>query len=284
MANELLGSPSDSLALPSTVFAILRDLIHERSGIYFEPDKRGLLAEKLSSRVSELGFKDFLDYYYLLKYGPAADAEWPHLLDTLSVQETYFWREFSQIDALANVLLPAYARAHPGTTIRIWCAACATGEEPLTIAMALREAGWFDKLPISIVGSDASPAAIQKARGGVYRERSFRSLAKPLKDKYFTPVAGGWQVAPELSSLVSFERANLMNADETMEFAERPFIFCRNVFLYFSPEAIARTVRHFAENMERPGYLFVGASESLLRLTTEFELQSVGDAFAYQLK
>jgi chemotaxis protein methyltransferase CheR len=83
---------------------------------------------------------------------------------------------------------------------------------------------------------------------------------------------------------VSFELANLNSADETKELMRRPFIFCRNVFLYFSREAIARTVRRFAENMERPGYLFVGASESLLRLTTDFELQAVGDAFAYQLK
>jgi chemotaxis protein methyltransferase CheR len=279
-----MWSPTDTIPLPATVFTILRDLIHERAGVFFEPDKRSLLAEKLTGRLTELGFRDFLDYYYLLKYGPGADAEWPHLLDALSVPETYFWREIGQIDALTNVLLPAYVAAQPGKTIQIWSAACATGEEPLTIAMALQEAGWLERAPVKIVGSDASPAAIKKAQSGFYRERSFRSLPKFLRDKYFNPVAGGWQISPDLLSRVSFEHANLLNANDIAQRAACPFLFCRNVFLYFSPEAIALTVRRFAEKMERPGYLFVGASESLLRLNTDFELQSAGEAFVYQLK
>jgi chemotaxis protein methyltransferase CheR len=274
---------NENIPLPATVFVILRDLIHDRAGIFYEDDKRELLAEKLSFRVIERGFGTFLDYYYLLKYGPDAEAEWSHVLNALSVQETYFWREIAQIHALTREILPAFVASCPNEAVQIWCAACATGEEPLTIAMALREAGWFERAPIKIIGSDASPAAIGKAQRGFYRERSFRSLPKPLQDKYFTAVPGGWQVAPELSSRVEFALANLMCPSEIDSFAHSPFIFCRNVFIYFSSDAIQRTVKHFSRKMPRPAYLFIGASESLLKLGTDFELQTAGEGFVYEL-
>jgi chemotaxis protein methyltransferase CheR len=278
-----MSSHIDTIALPANVFGILRDLIHERAGIFYDSDKRELIAEKLSARLTESGFSTFLDYYYLLKYGPGADREWPHVLDALSVQETYFWREMGQIDALTHDILPAYVASRPGQGVQIWCAACATGEEPLTIAMALSEAGWFDRASIRIVASDASAAAIAKARRGVFRERSFRNFPKVLQSKYFEPVAGGWQIVPEVLERVSFANANLMNWDEIEPLVASPFIFCRNVFIYFSRDAIARTVGRFAQKMPRPGYLFVGASESLLRLRTDFELQPAGEAFVYHL-
>jgi len=274
---------NENIPLPGTVFAILRDLIHDRAGIFYEDDKRELLAEKLSFRLIERGFSTFLDYYYLLKYGPDAEAEWSHVLNALSVQETYFWREIAQIHALTREILPAFVASYPNEAVQIWCAACATGEEPLTIAMALTEAGWFDRAPIRIIGSDASPAAIGKAHRGFYRERSFRSLPKPLQDKYFTAAQGGWQVVPELSSRVEFALANLMCPSEIDPFAHSPFIFCRNVFIYFSSDAILRTVKHFSRKMPRPAYLFIGASESLLKIGTDFELQTAGEGFVYEL-
>jgi len=276
--------PSESVPLPPTVFGILRDLIHERAGIFFDADKRDLLADKLSARVAERGFSAFLDYYYLLKYGPHAELEWPHVLDALSVPETYFCREMDQIHALTSDILPAFVVASPGQSVQIWCAACATGEEPLTIAMALLEAGWFERIPIRIVASDASPAAIEKSRRGLYRERSFRSTPKALQDKYFAPVAGGWQVSGELSSRVDFANANLMRPTEIASFARSPIIFCRNVFIYFSTEAISRTVKLFAQKLPRRCCLFVGASESLVRLSTDFDLAMAGGTFVYQPK
>src|SRR5688572_11625408 len=95
-----------NLDLPPTVFTILRDLIHDRVGMYFDDGKRGLLAEKLSSHVLERGFRSFLDFYYLLKYGPEAEREWPLVIDVLSVQETFFWREMAQITALVKDIVP----------------------------------------------------------------------------------------------------------------------------------------------------------------------------------
>ncbi len=275
-----MTSEARPLDLPVGVFVILRDLIRDRIGVSFDDDKRDLLVAKLTDRVRGLGLASFLDYFYLLKYDPAAGDEWPRLTDALSVQETYFWREVEQVRALADVLVPAHVAAGRGP-VRVWSAACATGEEPLTVAMALTEAGWFDRADVEVWASDVSGAALDKARAGVYRERSFRALPPALRAKYFTPEDGGWRVAPELHSRVRYVRANLLEPADTALLATAPFVFCRNVFIYFSAATVARVVRHLAGRMPRPAHLFVGASESLLRATAEFELEEVGGAFVY---
>ena len=275
--------PGSSLELAPSVFKILRDLICERTGLHFDEGKRQILADKLSLHVTERGFNSFLDFYYLLKYGPDTEREWPPVIDALSVQETYFWREMAQIKALVDEILPRHRSAFPQRPLKIWCAACATGEEPLTIAMALAEAGWFERAHVEIFASDASPAAIAKARRGMYRERSFRCLPSELRARYFRQEPDGWQVCSELKSRVTFAIANLVSDSEISALAQVPFLFCRNVFIYFTEDTIARTVAQFAQAMERPGYLFVGASESLLRITDEFDLQEAGEGFVYTL-
>ena len=271
------------MELPVGVFVILRDLIRDRIGVSFEDDKRDLLATKLADRVRDLGLTSFLDYYYRLKYGPGDDEEWPRLTDALSVQETYFWRESDQIRALVEVLVPRHVAAGRGP-VRVWSAACATGEEPLSIAIALTEAGWFGRADVEVWASDVSPAALEKARRGVYRERSFRSMPPGWREKYFAPVAGGWKVAPELQARVRFVPANLLEPADTRTLATAPFVFCRNVFIYFSAPTVARVVAQFADRMPRPGYLFLSVSESLVRAKTAFELEEVGGAFVYVAK
>jgi chemotaxis protein methyltransferase CheR len=164
--------------------------------------------------------------------------------------------------------------------LRIWSSACATGEEPYSIAIALNEAGWGSH-PIQIIGSDASEAALAKARGCFYRERSFRNLPLPLREKYFLVEKEGQRLRPEIASRVSFHWANLISLDELPDVARVDVIFCRNVFIYFSPEAIKQVVAAFARRMQPGGYLFIGASESLLKLTTKFELQDIAGAFTY---
>jgi chemotaxis protein methyltransferase CheR len=272
---------ADTLSLSPSAFTILRDLIHDRTGLFYEDSKRDILANKLSPRAIERGFDSFLDYYYLLKYDQSAEDEWNHVMDALSVQETYFWREIDAVHALVQVLLPQWQATHSDEPLRIWSAACATGEEPLTIAMALAEAGWFERVPIEIYASDASHAAIAIARCGTYRKRSFRSLPSALQEKYFTEVASGWQIAPELHARVRWANANITTPAEVAALARVPIIFCRNVFLYFSLAAIRRTVDIFGAHIVSPGYLFVGVSESLLRITDMFELREVGGAFVY---
>ena len=265
--------------IPDGVAILLRDLVHERTGLYFETDRTDVLVDKLRDRAEAHACHSLLDYYYILKYDEKGPDEWLRVMDAFSVQETYFWREPSQIEALVNELVPKWFQDH-ATPLRIWSAACATGEEPYSIVIALLEAG-LGHLPIEINASDASEAALKKAQTGVYRERSFRALSEPLRQKYFTPVAGGWQLSPDVMRRVKFRRANIVAPTEVAELAHASVIFCRNVFIYFSPDSIRRTIAVFADRMTGRGYLFVGSSESLLKISDDFELQEIGDAFVY---
>ncbi len=277
---------SDSLHLSGTSFELLRDLIETHTGVYYEQGQRQILQDKLASRVLTLGLDSFLDYYYLLKYDTGAKEEWVELMNTISVPETFFWREFEQIKSMVDVLVPEYFAHGNKEPLRIWSAACATGEEPLTIAMALNEKGWFHQgLPIEIYGSDGSARSIEIAKRGLYRERSFRSIPLYLQKKYFQQhEENTWKIIPEIHQRVQWSIRNLLNESDVRPMATAPFIFCRNVFIYFSPEAIKKTLHIFAQMMPTPGYLFVSASESLLRLSNEFELEQINGAFVYQKK
>jgi len=272
---------AQTLGLPDAAFALLRDLVRERTGLYYEDGKRDLLANKLSPLVLEAGFDSFLDYYYYLKYDPGADAGWRQLVDALSVQETYFWREMDQVRALVDVLVPRHFTERPAEPLRIWSAACASGEEPLTIAMALDQAGWLERTPIQIAASDASSAAIERARRGVYRERSFRALSHDLRERYFSRERDGWRVDPELHARIRWTQANLMVEDEIRTLAMARVTFCRNVFIYFSLDAIGKVVQTLWKHAPNPAYLCVAAAESLLRVTTDWVLQEVGGALMY---
>ena len=273
---------SDILGVRRGAETLLRDLIHERVGLFFDDSKVSLLADKLAPLVIERGFDSFLDYFYLLKYdADSAAQEWRSVVNALSVQETYFWREMDQIHGLAEQILPSLVAENPRAPVRIWSAACATGEEPLTIAMRLNEDGWFERADIEIFASDASSAALERAQKGYYRERAFRSLPAHLKEKYFTPEGKEWRVAPVLSEKIKWTQANLLDAGETEKLSSVSIIFCRNVFIYFSPEAVRRVVASFAEKMPTPAFLFVGAAESLLKVTDDFELEETGNAFVY---
>jgi len=124
-----------NLGLAAAGLPLLRDLIHERTGLFYDDARLDAVAEKLAPLIIERGFRSFLDFYYLLKYDAGAPGEWRRVLDSLSVQETYFWREVDQIRAFVCRVMPELARAAAGTPIRIWSAPCASGEEPLTIAI-----------------------------------------------------------------------------------------------------------------------------------------------------
>lgn len=276
-----MTSRTQNLALPEGAGTLIRNLINERTGMFFDNGKSDLLLDKLSPLVIERGFSSYLDYYYLLKYDASARAEWQNVMNALSVQETYFWREMDQVRALVQTLLPQWIAKNSGATLRIWSAACATGEEPLTIAMALNEAGWFERMPIEILASDASTKAIERARQGIYKERAFRNLPAHLRERYFASEGSAWRVKSELHSRINWGLANLIDESQIAPLAAVDFIFCRNVFIYFSENAIGRVARSFGKFIRPPGYLFVGAAESLLRLTTEFTLTEVDDAFVY---
>ena len=275
------GYSADILGLPETAFVLLRDLIVQRAGVYFGDDKRDLLADKLSDLLAANGLTSYLDYYYVLRYDADADRHWAQLMDRLAVPETYFWRQTDQIVALAEKVAPRHFDRHPGRPLRIWSAACCSGEEPISLAIALAEAGLLHQRPIEIVASDGSGAMVARARRGIYGERSFRTLPIDLRDRYFEPIGAEWRVVARLHERIRFTTANLVERDAVLALARVDVIFCRNVFIYFSDDTVTRIARVFAEGMAEDGILFLGAAESLTRLETDFELAEVGGAFAY---
>jgi chemotaxis protein methyltransferase CheR len=232
---------AESLGLAGHVSTLLMELIHEQLGLHYAPSDSDRLADRLAPLVVDRRLDSFMDFYYQLKYSPQPD-DWSKVMDALSVQETYFWREIDQLRAVVNDIVPSLADAGRGRPVRIWSSACATGEEPLTIAMLLSEAGWFDRAPIQVIASDASPAALARARKGEYGERSFRNLPRALREKYFVATESRWSVVPELHRRVSYDQVNLVDEDQ---------------------------VRRYA------------SSESLLRRTSIFDVQDIGGAFVY---
>jgi chemotaxis protein methyltransferase CheR len=275
-----VSSQAEGLGLSGAALPLLAALVQERLGLVYDTTRFDLLADRVAPLVVERGFDSFLDYYYLLKYDVDAADEWHRVMDALSVSETYFWREVDQLRAIVDHIIPVLAAQ--SAPIRIWSVPCASGEEPLTIAMLLEEQGWFGRAAIEIHASDASPAAVARARAGRYRERAFRTLPAALRAKYFTRDGDTWTVHRSLHARVtSWSVVNLICEGEVALRARVPIIVCRNVFIYFSPDATARVAGLFARAMPPAAWLCLGASESLLKLHTPFELEEMGGAFVY---
>ena len=273
----------ENLGVSEAGLPLLRELIHQQMGLAYDNGRSELLVDRLAPLVLARGFRSYLDLYYLLKFDDhSAGTAWRDVMNALSVQETYFWRESDQLRALTCHVMPELLRAAPRMPVRIWSVPCATGEEPLSIAMALEEAGWFDRARIEIHASDGSTAALDKARAGVYRERSFRALPAHLRDKYFEPRGALWSpIAPLKQRITSWSEVNLMARDDVMAHAGSQIVFCRNAFIYFSQESVKQAVTTFEDVMPVPGYLFVGASESLSRVSDRFILEDFDRAFVY---
>jgi chemotaxis protein methyltransferase CheR len=278
------GQPAGtaSLRVPDRTLHLLRDLIAAETGLNYDDARIHFMRDRLAPLAIERGFDSLLDYYYLLRYDEDAPREWIRAIDALSVQETYFWREADQIRALVTDIVPSLV-ALRRSRIRIWSMPCSTGEEPLTLAMALDQEGWFGRLDIELRASDASEAALARARAGRYGERAFRQLSPALRERYFTMTGRGeWTISPELHRRVrSWTRVNAVQPDTWGAPAHADVVFCRNMFIYFEAATVERVVQAFAERIGSPGYLCVAAAESLLRLSTPFDLKTCGGAFVY---
>jgi chemotaxis protein methyltransferase CheR len=262
---------------------LLADLILDRTGLLYENSRIDILIDRLTPLVVERGLDSLLDYYYLLKYDSQSEKEWRQLEAALAVNETYFWREFDQIKLAVDVLIPELQRIRPGIPVRIWHAGCATGEEPYSMAIALDMANRFSDGLIEISATDLNNDALARARAGIYRSRSFRSLSQTIKDSYFTRLSEHeFALSNDIRARVHFSHLNLM--DQKMMVLRRNYdiIFCRNVFIYFSPAAIRDVTANFFRALTKPGYLFVAAAESLLRYTNRFEFTEINGIFAYQ--
>jgi chemotaxis protein methyltransferase CheR len=261
---------------------LLASLIHEKTGLFFEPNRYDLLVDRIMPLAVERDCQTLMEYYYILKYDEHPQDEWLRLQSALAVNETYFWREYDQIKAIAEVIIPQIQRSQPNRPVRIWHAACASGEEPYTLAIALSESGGDLSKSVEIFASDFNRAALAQAQEGVYRKRSFRVIPPAILERYFKlKEKDRYQIIPSIRQRVQFTYHNLM--DDVSAFGKSGYdiIMCRNVFIYFSDSAIRQVAESFYHALTPSGYLFVASAESLLRLTNRFDLVEIGGAFGY---
>jgi len=267
-----------SLPLSAQVFAILSGLIEDRTGLHYDLDERELLAERISPRAIEGGFESLLDYYYFLRYDPTADAELALLVESLVVNETYFFREPAALNVIVELLVPRLIAQ--GARPRIWCAACSTGEEPLTLAMLLDEAGLLDQ--VTLVASDISSRALNHAKTGKYFRRSLRALPSGVVDRWLVPEGDGMRVAPRIARAVQWRRVNLIDEAALSALGLFEIVICRNVLIYFRDRTIEKVISTLWHTLLPNGHLVVGASESLLRFDTPFMCEEQRGAFLYK--
>lgn len=275
-----LGEPQ----LRAEEYRLLRDLVSERLGIWFAPEARSSLERRLRERLSVRGLTSFADYYQLLKYSPLGEGEWEEASDLLTTHETYFFREDYQLRAFQQELLPMFA-ARSRRRIQVWSAGCSTGEEAYTLAMLTLESGIFDGpgWDVRIYGSDLSKKCISAARRGIYGGASFRVTPREAVDRWFTPAGPSqYSVSSQVRALCHFTQMNLLDEERTHLVGRCDAIFCRNVVLYFDPAARRRVIEMFYERLVPGGVLLLGHAESLLNVSTAFELLHLKEDLVYR--
>lgn len=272
------------IPLPDDVFRLLRDLISDYCGLYFEDTSNYLLEKRLSRRLKLHRFDNFRDYYRFLLYGKRKEDELAGIIDILTVNETYFFREINQLRAFTDeVCMELKAMKKEARSLRIWSAGCSSGEEPYTIAMLLLERpdifrGWN----IEITGSDINQRVLQAARRGVYRKNSFRTTEDYYRRKYFIEEEGGLKIKDEVKSLVNFNCLNLLDPFKVKFVGAMDAIFCRNVLIYFNSEAKKKVIENFYHRLVDGGFLLLGHAESLMNVSTAFSLKHFKNDMIYQ--
>lgn len=266
------------LPLAPQVFSILTGLIEERAGLHYRPEDLELVRDKISGRAEQQGFDSLLDYYYFLRYDPAGGAELDALVEALVVHETYFFREVDQLQVLVRRLIPALLGGRERA--RIWCAAAATGEEPLSLAMLLADENLLDRC--ELVASDVSERALARARRGQFGGRSTRALGSAGSARWLERRGDEVVVDPRIAAAVEWKRVNLLDATAIAALGKFDAILLRNVLIYFADDTVRRVISCLEKALVPQGYLLVGASESLLRYGTSFSCEEHGGAFFYR--
>lgn len=263
-------------------FSALRDHIHTRTGVYIGDQKIYLLKRRIEQRLSALGLSSVREYLNYLKHWDGSGKEFEELVSTITVNETYFFREFPQLQAFAEHCLPEIVEQRGTSRVRILSAGCSTGEEAYTLSIICQE--MLDPPhTFSIDALDIDYRALEKARRGVYEERAVRDVPKVYLDKYFERTREGFVVKEAVRKFVTFHKANLNNRETLLAVGRNfDFVFCRNVLIYFSDDSRRKVVETFYALMNPGGYIFLGHSESMSRFTSAFELQRRGETLVYR--
>jgi chemotaxis protein methyltransferase CheR len=266
-------------------FGQFQRLIYAEAGIRLPDDKRTLVAARLARRMRELGMPSYGAYYRRVVAG--VDGELTRMLDAITTNETHFFRESRQFELLAAYCCGEWtAQAAAGARsrrLRVWSAACSTGEEPYSIATVLHDRLATDGWQLEIVASDLCTTALASARRGVWPVKQVSAVPKPLLKRYFLrgvgPEAGRAKIDPSIRALVDFRQINL--SDDSYPLSGKfDAVFCRNALIYFDAASRAHVVARLIERLAPGGFLFLGHAESLVG--TAHPLRSVMPA-VYQL-
>jgi len=273
------------IPLPDDVFRLLRDFIHGYCGIFFDDGSKFLLERRLSRRLEQHRLKTFEEYYHYLRYDRKREEELTILVDNLTTNETYFFRESPQLRAFSEEILPELRETLADRKVlRIWSAGCSTGEEPYTIAMLLLESGdWWRDWQVEILGSDINQRVLHTARKGVYKKNAHRVTSPEMLAKYFIEENNGdFRIVDKVKELVSFSSLNLFDPFKTGLISNMDVIFCRNVIIYFDKEAKKKVIESFYNKLRGGGYLLLGHSESLINISNAFALRTLKNDMVYQ--
>jgi len=276
---------STTVHLSEDQFNRLRDIIYQRSGISFQPTKKYILESRLGRRLSELDIDTYDDYITFLTIGPYRDDEFQEMFNRITINETSFFRNAPQLEVFERVALPQILEAKAASKrLRVWSAACSSGEEPYTLAMmihrtlGIRFADWR----IEILGTDISQKVLDLAAEGVYTNYAMRSTAPTILNKYFTQNGQNYVLDPTIRQMVNFEKHNLKDRLGAKRHGVFDVIFCRNVMIYFDENMKRSVVSLFEEMLDPKGWLFIGHSETLRGLSTAFESQPYPEGFCYR--
>ena len=268
-------------------FATIRDEVYRKLGLYFEDSKVYFIQKRIEKRMETLAVASFADYGFLLRFGDKEGKEMQALANLITTNETYMFREFEQLQAFADHCLPMILKPREAAndrTLRIWSAGCSSGEEPYTLAIILKEVMHdFRSWDIKIKATDIDQVRLEMARRAVYEERSVHEIPPQYFDRHIVRLpAGYFGVKPETAKLVEVEHLNLNDRLAMRAMRQFDFIFCRNVLIYFDDASRKAVVDHFYNALKPGGFIFLGHSESIGRISTSFKLLRVGQHLVYR--
>ena len=268
-------------------FRLLRSFIYEETGIYFQDTKKYLLEGRLGKRVQALNLRSFQEYLQLVRYGSRRSEEMRYFYDTITINETFFFRNEPQFEAFERTIVPDILSARQVSgrqKIRVWSAASSSGEEAHTLGMIYLEKlkPRFPGLDMEIVGTDINSGVLATAKSGLYREYSIRNMPKAYLQKYFVAYDGRYQINDDVRRLVRFESVNLFDRVQMRRMSSFDIVFCCNVLIYFDTKSKIQVVGGLYDSLNRGGHLFIGYAESLHGISTAFKLVSFPKTVAYK--
>ena len=258
----------------------LGQLVYDYCGLNYLSNLSSL-EMKTQRRLKELHINSLRNYIRYLEENP---IEWDHLIEVLTINETYFYREDKQLSIYKEVILPQLMESSSDKPVQIWSAACSTGEEPYSLAIMTAESSKYTSYDVNIVGTDINKKVLGIARKASYSKRSlsFRRIPERWLQEYFDETPLCYEVKESIKEMVNFNYLNLLDSTKNNKYEEYDVIFCRNVLIYFDEETVKKVVTAFYHALKKGGYLFLGHAETISKINIGFETINSNGTFYYR--